>query len=134
MSKLLFIDSDDIEGLSEALKEALERRGVVFGHREYDYPDEDEPDIDPYLGNMPPFRKKRKIETCGDISTIPIQRLHMSPSYRGRKEDRSDEKFLFQETGGVKPGSCGMRAYGSCGQPSSPSYGGCGGGGYYSRC
>lgn len=75
MSKLLFIDSDDIEGLSEALREALERRGVVFDH--------------------------------------------------------SDEKFLFQETGGVIPGSCGMKTYGSCGQPSSPSYGGCG---YYPRC
>jgi hypothetical protein len=111
MSKILFIDSDDIEGLSEALREALERRGVVFGHSEYDYPDEDEPDIDPYLGNMPPFRKKRS-----------------------HAEDHSDEKFLFQETGGVIPGSCGMRTYGSCGQPSSPSYGGCGGGGYYPRC
>lgn len=98
MSKLLFIDSDDIEGLSEALREALERRGVVFGRSEYDYPDEDdEPDIDPYLGNMPPFRKKRRYA-----------------------EDHSNEKFLFQETGGVIPGSCG----GGCGY--TPSYGGCG--------
>ena len=31
MSKLLFIDSDDILSLSEALREALERRGVKFG-------------------------------------------------------------------------------------------------------
>ena len=31
MSKLLFIDSDDILSLSEALREALERRGVRFG-------------------------------------------------------------------------------------------------------
>ena len=31
MGKLLFIDSDDIETLSEALQGALERRGINFG-------------------------------------------------------------------------------------------------------
>lgn len=48
MSKLLFIDSDDIVSLSEALREALERRGVRFGvcsnvtpaHRSYDEDDD----------------------------------------------------------------------------------------------
>ena len=60
MGKLLFIDSDDINGLSEALKGALERRGVIFkGDRygEFDYPtsDDEEPDIDPYLGVMPSY-------------------------------------------------------------------------------
>ena len=34
MGKLLFIDSDDIETLSEALQEALERRGVRFNSME----------------------------------------------------------------------------------------------------
>ena len=60
MSKLLFIDSDDINALSEALKDALERRGVIFkGDRygEFDYPtsDDEEPDIDPYMGVMPSY-------------------------------------------------------------------------------
>ena len=32
MGKLLFIDSDDINGLSEALREALEKRGVRFNN------------------------------------------------------------------------------------------------------
>ena len=53
MGKLLFIDSDDINGLSMALQEALEKRGVRFTRSmDDDYYDE-EPDIDPYLGVMP---------------------------------------------------------------------------------
>lgn len=59
MGKLLFIDSDDINGLSEALKGALERRGVIFKgdkYGEFDYPsDDEEPDIDPYMGVMPSY-------------------------------------------------------------------------------
>ena len=50
MGKLLFIDSDDVNGLSEALKGALERRGVIFkgdGYGEFGFPvsDEEEQDI-----------------------------------------------------------------------------------------
>lgn len=41
MNKLLFIEDDDIVGLSNALRDALERRGIVFkedGTGEFDYP------------------------------------------------------------------------------------------------
>lgn len=34
MGNLLFIDSDDINGLSEALIDALERRGITFSNNE----------------------------------------------------------------------------------------------------
>ena len=106
MGKLLFIDSDDINGLSDALRNALERRGIVFGQGttdEFDYPmdENDEPDIDPYIGIM------------------PVRRV--SPPI---KDD--NDRWLFQESGGSY-GGCGG---GSCGRP---SYGGCGG--YsYPRC
>lgn len=109
MGKLLFIDSDDIETLSEALQDALERRGVRFnsnGSGEFDYPTSDDEidDIDPYIGVMPkmPNRHKESITRGGD------------------------DNWLFQESGGVRynSGSCG----GGCGY--TPSYGGCGG----SRC
>lgn len=57
MGNLLFIDSDDINGLSDALRNALERRGIKFRDDtgEFGYPtdDDEEPDIDPYLGVMP---------------------------------------------------------------------------------
>ena len=106
MGKLLFIDSDDIQTLSEALKVALERRGVRFnsnGSGEFDYPTSDDEidDIDPYIGVMPkmPNRHKESITRGGD------------------------DNWLFQESGGVRynSGSCG----GGCGY--TPSYGGCGG-------
>ena len=107
MGKLLFIDSDDINGLSDALRNALERRGIVFGQGttdEFDYPmdEDDEPDIDPYIGRM------------------PVRRVSSPTKY-----DEND-RWLFQESGGSY-GGCGG---GSCGRPSQ---GGCG---YYSypRC
>lgn len=55
MGKLLFIDSDDINGLSDALRNALERRGVRFRTGGFDFPttDDEIPDIDPFYGNMP---------------------------------------------------------------------------------
>ena len=100
MGKLLFIDSDDINGLSEALREALERRGVVFkksGTGEFDYPttDDEEPDIDPYLGNMP----------------------------------NGSSSFLHPYGhGGCGSGGCGCRSGSACGGSTyEPSYGGCGG-------
>jgi hypothetical protein len=105
MGNLLFIDSDDINGLSEALKEALERRGVVFNSDQYgefgysQYEDDDEPDIDPYLGVMP--------------SHSPLKR-----------HDEND-RWLFQESGGSY-GGCG---YGGCGHSVSNRRGGCGSGG-----
>ena len=46
MRKLLFIDSDDIETLSEALQSALERRGINFSA--YGICDDD--DDDDYIG------------------------------------------------------------------------------------
>ena len=112
MGKLLFIDSDDINGLSEALRNALSRRGINFGNDttgEFDYPhcDDEEPDFDPYLGITPkPTRKKNYDE---------------------------DDRWLFQESGGSY-GSCGGSGCGggSCGCR-RPSYGGCGGG-YAPRC
>ena len=55
MSRILHIDSDDVQGLSKALLEAISRNGISIGNpiREYDYPEDDEPDVDPYLGIMP---------------------------------------------------------------------------------
>lgn len=94
MGNLLFIDSDDINGLSEALKNALERRGISFRRDttgEFGYPteDEEEPDIEPYFGIMP----------------------RRSQPY---KYDEND-KWLFQESGGSY-GSCG----GGCGRATYP--------------
>lgn len=114
MSKLLFIDSDDINALSEALKGALERRGVIFKgdkYGEFDYPsDEEEPDIDPYLGVMPSYGG------CG-----------------GRGVSGScgaTDRWLFQESGG-NYGGCG----GSGNRSASCGSGGCGVGyNYYPRC
>lgn len=116
MGNLLFIDSDDINGLSDALKKALERRGIVFGQGttdEFDYPmdEDDEPDIDPYIGRM------------------PVRRV--SPPI---KDD--NDRWLFQESGGSYGyGGCGGHVCSSCGGGSCgrPSQGGCG---YYSypRC
>lgn len=112
MSKLLFIDSDDIVGLSEALRKALERRGVRFicnGRGEFDYPsdDEDEPDIDPYLGVMP----------------------HRSQNH--------EHKQIYGGCGGKTYGSCGQEvapSYGGCGGGGScgysDNYGHCG----YTNC
>jgi hypothetical protein len=37
MKKILVIDSDDIDGLSEALREALERKGVQFRDGNFGY-------------------------------------------------------------------------------------------------
>ena len=111
MGKLLFIDSDDINGLSEALINALSRRGINFGNDmtgEFDYPygDDEEPDFDPYLGITPkPTRKKTYDE---------------------------DDRWLFQESGGSYGGCGGGGYYGGCGG-GRPSYGGCGGG-YTPRC
>jgi hypothetical protein len=55
MGNLLFIDSDDINGLSDALRNALERRGVRFRNGGFDFPttDDEIPDIDPFYGDMP---------------------------------------------------------------------------------
>jgi hypothetical protein len=113
MGNLLFIDSDDINGLSDALRNALERRGIVFGQGttdEFGYPmdENDEPDIDPYIGIM------------------PVRRV--SPPI---KDD--NDRWLFQESGGSYGyGGCGGHVCSSCGG-GGPSYGGCGG--YsYPRC
>ena len=134
MGKLLFIDSDDISGLSEALQNALEKRGVRFradGSGEFDYPstDEEEPDIDPYIGAMP---------------------------HAHRKNNNDNDSWLFQESGGVRYNSgecgytmpmshCGMMSfcgashyYGGCGgsgnRSASCGYGGCGGYRHYGSC
>ena len=115
MGNLLFIDSDDINGLSDALRNALERRGIVFGQGttdEFDYPrdEDDEPDIDPYIGRM------------------PVRRVSSPTRY-----DEND-RWLFQESGGSY-GGCGGHVCSSCGGGSCgrPSYSGCGG--YsYPRC
>jgi hypothetical protein len=135
MGKLLFIDSDDIETLSEALQDALERRGVRFnsnGSGEFDYPstDDEEEDIDPYLGRMPFTPGKRGL----DKLTI----------------DNDDESFTIGGCGVCRSGSyCGGSAYtphyggcgshiGACGSWEEPhvhhSGGGCGDSYYYPRC
>jgi hypothetical protein len=103
MGKLLFIDSDDVNGLSEALKGALERRGVIFKgdiYGEFGFPvsDEEEHDIDPYLGVMP----------------------------HGGHRDEYRPVY-----GSPILGSCGGKTYGSCGQRVAPSYGDCGGGSFF---
>ena len=62
MGELLLIDSDDVDGLSEALREALKRKGANFGYYDFDK-DNDEDDIDPYLGTMPKATKINR--DCG---------------------------------------------------------------------
>jgi len=117
MGRMLYIDSDDINGLSEALQEALERRGINFGEFGYPETEDEEEDIDPYLGVMPKWKPIKKTD--------------------------DDDNWLFQESGGVRynSGACGytptVKLYGGCGGGScgggcgyTPSYGGCGG----SRC
>ena len=117
MGTLLFIDSDDIETLSEALKGALERRGINFGAYGIG-DDEEEDDIDPYLGILPHAPRKHNIG--------------------GLTIDNDDEPFPIGGCGVCHSGSyCGGSTYtphyggcggGGCGY--TPSYGGCGG----SRC
>ena len=69
MGNLLFIDSDDINGLSEALKNALERRGISFRRDtigEFGYPTEDEePDIDPFFGGCGGWADEFSYGSCG---------------------------------------------------------------------
>jgi hypothetical protein len=119
MGNLLFIDSDDINGLSDALRNALERRGVRFRNGGFDFPttDDEIPDIDPFYGNMP----DRVSTNCYDES----------------------HRLLFQESGG-NYGGCGGHVGGcggyvehrsSCGGHVCSSCGGGGCGGYsYPRC
>ena len=115
MAKKLRIDPDDIEGLSDALREALMRKGIFIPNDFInEYLEELEEDVD-FLSY-----KHGPIDTsnCGYDDPEILNGLTI---------DNDDEPFAIGGCG-VIPGSCGMRTYGSCGQPSSPSYGGCGGG------
>lgn len=92
MGKLLFIDSDDINGLSEALKDALERRGVVFknnGTVEFGKKATNDYDYDPWL-----FQESGGVRynsgSCGHTPSVS--------SY-----------------GGCGGGGCGRPSYGGCG-------------------
>lgn len=110
MGNLLFIDSDDINGLSDALRNALERRGIKFRDYtgEFGYPtdDDEEPDIDPYLGVMPSVGR-------------PIRH-------------NDDDRWLFQESGGSYGyGGCGS---GGCGNRSASCGGSSCGQVHYPRC
>lgn len=101
MGNLLFIDSDDIITLSDALRAALERRGVIFnGGGTYGHPttDDEEPDIDPYLGVMP-------------------NRRHQTPSQYGGCGGWADEANYGGCGGsGNRCASCGTTShYGHCG-------------------
>ena len=113
MGNLLFIDSDDINGLSDALRNALERRGVRFRNGGFDFPttDDEIPDIDPFYGDMP---NNVHIGGCGSMGGFGCGRVQ-TESYGGcggYVEHRS---------------SCGGHVCSSCGG------GGCGG--YsYPRC
>jgi hypothetical protein len=79
MSKLLFIDSDDILSLSEALREALERRGIRFCNNVEDV-------------YIPANRSYVSGGGCGG---------HVTASCGGY-----DDRQLFQESGG-NYGGCG---------------------------
>lgn len=101
MAKKLRIDPDDIEGLSDALREALMRKGIFIPNDFInEYLEELEEDIDflPY--------KHGPIDTsnCGYDDPEILNCLTI---------DNDDEPFAI--------GSCG----GGCGY--TPSYGGCGG-------
>ena len=78
MGKLLFIDSDDIVQLSEALREALERRGVRFGVSDKDF----------YIP-----ANRGYVGGCGSHT----------PASCGSYDD---DMWLFQESGGSY-GGCG---------------------------
>ena len=127
MSKLLFIDSDDINALSEALKGALERRGVIFKgdkYGEFGFPvsDEEEHDIDPYLGVMPSYGD------CGGGSHFDTRQSFGGCGVSG--SCGATDRWLFQESGG-NYGGCG----GSGNRSASCGSGGCGVGyNYYPRC
>lgn len=93
MSKLLFIDSDDILSLSEALREALERRGVRFGVSGKDF-------------YIPANRNYVSGGGCGGHT----------PASCGIHDD---DRWLFQESGG-NYGGCGN---GGCGVNVGRRYG-----------
>lgn len=100
MAKKLRIDPDDIEGLSDALREALMRKGIFIPNDFIDeYLEESEEDVD-FLSY-----KHRPIDTsnCGYDDPEILNGLTI---------DNDDEPFAI--------GSCG----GGCGY--TPSYGGCG--------
>jgi hypothetical protein len=113
MGNLLFIDSDDINGLSDALRNALERRGIKFRDNtgEFGYPtnDDEEPDIDPFFGVIP-------------------KTPHYTPSQYGGCGGWTDE---------VGYGGCGSKVN-ACGSWEAPnihhSGGSCGDSYYYPRC
>lgn len=107
MGNLLFIDSDDINSLSEALKSALNRRGIIFNNpiEDYDYPDDGEDDYDPYLGILPAN--------------------HIDTSNCSRDDD---DDWLFQESGGSRynSGSCGYSGCGALPVSHCGGWGSCG--------
>lgn len=109
MSKLLFIEDDDIVGLSNALRDALERRGIVFkedGTGEFDYPFGEA--IDPYDG----------------LTATHEEPLYLHPYGHGGCGSGGCG-------GRITTGSCGS---GGCGGFHIPSYGGCGYAPSYPRC
>jgi len=113
MGNILFIDSDDINGLSDALRNALERRGIKFRDYtgEFGYPtdDDEEPDIDPYLGVMPSVGR-------------PIRH-------------NDDDRWLFQESGGSYGyGGCGSGGCGGSGNRGASCGGSSCGQVHYPRC
>ena len=55
MGRISHIDSDEVQGLATALMSAITKTNMSVGNpiKEYDYPEDDEPDLDPYLGILP---------------------------------------------------------------------------------
>lgn len=131
MAKKLRIDPDDIEGLSDALREALMRKGIFIPNdfiNEYLEGLEEDIDFLPY--------KHGPIDTsnCGYDDPEILNGLTI---------DNDDEPFAIGSCGFTAPmshcgstpaqyGGCGCRSGSYCGGSTyTPSYGGCGG---YSRC